>query len=433
MRHGKRVLFLVVLALAWAPCLAEKPAPAFKKLQLTDQFYCEGAYYADFNKDGKMDVVSGPFWYEGPDFQKKHEVRPAKAYDPKAYSDNFLTFTGDFNADGWPDIFYMPYPGKEGYWYENPADPSARAAGASAGAPGTADSRAGSRRVPEEPWKQHLAFPVVDNESPTMGDLNGDGRPELIFNTGGCLGYATFDPAKPDQPWTFHPITPKGKYQKFTHGIGWGDVNGDGRMDIIEAEGWWEQPANAKPDGAPAASADGSWIKHPQKFADAACQMHVYDVDGDGLSDIITSWHCHKYGLVWWKQAKDAKGEVTWQRQVILPPDPDVNSPALRISQLHAIELVDINGDGLKDILTGKRFWSHGPTGDVEPGAPAVVYWFELRRDSGHGVQFIPHLIDDNSGVGTQVAATDLNGDGVPDVIVGNKKGTFIHLSQPGR
>lgn len=130
-------------------------------------------------------------------------------------------------------------------------------------------------------------------------------------------------------------------------------------------------------------------------------------------------------------QIKDAQGAVTWLQHVILPPAPDLNSPAFRVSQMHALELVDMNGDGLKDILTGKRFWAHGPTGDKEPDAPAVVFWLELRRDGKGGATFVPHLIDDDSGVGTQVAATDLNGDGRPDVIVGNKKGIFIHLSQP--
>jgi hypothetical protein len=100
---------------------------------------------------------------------------------------------------------------------------------------------------------------------------------------------------------------------------------------------------------------------------------------------------------------------------------------------MHGIDLVDVNGDGLKDIVTGKRFWAHGPHGDAEPNAPAVLYWFELRRDKEKGATFIPHKIDSNSGVGTQVTAVDLNGDGIADVIVSNKKGTFIFLSQPGK
>ncbi len=369
----------------------------FTKVRLTDQFYCEGAYYGDYNKDGQLDVVAGPFWFEGPEFQKKHQVRPPQAFDPQGYSDNFLTFSGDFNGDGWDDILYVGWPGKEAFWYANPAGSGGE-------------------------WKKHLAFAVVDNESPMWGDVNADGRPDLVFNTDGRLGYATYDPAQPDQPWVFHPITPKGKYHKYTHGIGFGDINGDGRTDLLEQEGWWEQPAEAKPGE--------HWVFHPFHFADAAAQMFAYDVDGDGLADIITAWHCHQYGLVWYKQVRDAAGQITWQQQVILPPKPDLNSDALRISQLHAIELVDINGDGLRDILTGKRFWAHGPRGDAEPDAPAVVYWFELCRDGQGNATFVPHQIDNDSGVGTQVAAADLNNDGVPDVIVGNKKGCFLHLSR---
>ena len=404
-----RTLILAVIAagtmlgcqLCCLPCFADSPAPTFKKLQLTDKFYCEGAYYADFNKDGRLDVVSGPYWYEGPDFVKKHEIYPPKAYDPKEYSDVFVTFTGDFNGDGWPDVLYVPFPGGEAYWFENPAGK-------------------------DQPWKKHLALRDVGNESPMWADVNGDGRPELIYNETGRLGFATYDPAKPDQPWVFHPITPhRDYYQRFTHGIGYGDIDGDGRIDLVESAGWWQQPANPKP-GEP-------WIWHPFKFADAAAQILVYDVDGDGLNDVITAWNCHGYGLLWYKQIRNDKGEISWQQHVILPPKPDPKSSELRFSQLHALDLVDVNGDGLKDIVTGKRFWAHGPEGDVEPNAPAVVYWFELQRDKDHGVRFIPHKIDDNSGVGTQVTAVDLNGDGIADVIVGNKKGTFLFLSQPAK
>jgi hypothetical protein len=159
--------------------------------------------------------------------------------------------------------------------------------------------------------------------------------------------------------------------------------------------------------------------------------MLVTDVDGDGRADIITAWHCHLYGLVWWKQTRDGDGAITWQQHVILPSTPDLNSSAFRVSQMHALELADMNGDGLKDVLTGKRFWAHGPAGDKEPDAPAVIFWLELRRDGKGGAAFVPHLIDDDSGVGTQVAATELNGDARPDVIVANKKGIFIHLSRP--
>ncbi|MDG1890446.1 MAG: VCBS repeat-containing protein [Verrucomicrobiota bacterium] len=102
------------------------------------------------------------------------------------------------------------------------------------------------------------------------------------------------------------------------------------------------------------------------------------------------------------------------------------NRYGVSFSQLHAIDLIDMDGDGLKDIITGKRFWAHGPNGDAEPNAPAVLYWFKLDRND-KGVDFIPHLIDDNSGIGTQVMAKDIDGDGYPEIVVGNKKGTFVH------
>ena len=116
-----RTMVSLVLVILWCSAVdAETPATAYKKLQLTDKFFCEGAYYADFNRDGTMDVVSGPYWYAGPDFQQRHEVREPHEFDPKGYSDNFLTYTGDFNGDGWVDILYVPWPGQDASWYENP-------------------------------------------------------------------------------------------------------------------------------------------------------------------------------------------------------------------------------------------------------------------------------------------------------------------------
>ncbi len=374
------------------------PRDTYRTLRLSEDFYAEGAYYGDFNRDGKQDVVAGPFWFVGPDLRQRVEYRPAQSFDPKGYSDNFLTFTGDFNGDSWTDILCVPWPGKEGYWYANPA-----------GKPGH--------------WQRHLAYPFIGNESQVWGDVTDDGQPELLFCIDGFLGYAGPNLDDPTAPWTFHAVSTEDKrYQRYTHGIGYGDINGDGHTDVIEAVGWWEQPV-ADPQDRP-------WTFHPQSFAQAAAQILVYDVDGDGLADIITAWHCHHYGLLWWKQVQQPDGRRGWQQQVILSPTPDVTSADFRPSQLHALKLVDMNGDGLKDILTGKRFWAHGPTGDKEPDAPAVVFWLELQRHSNGQARYVPHLIDDDSGVGTQVAATDLNGDERPDVVVGNKKGIFVHLSQ---
>jgi hypothetical protein len=112
---------------------------------------------------------------------------------------------------------------------------------------------------------------------------------------------------------------------------------------------------------------------------------------------------------MWYRQVRAADGKVSWKQNVILPAAPDLRRDAVRFSQLHALALQDMNGDGLPDIVTGKRFWAHGPLGDVEPDAPAVLYWFELQRQNG-SVTFVPHLIDADSGVGTQVTVADWNG-----------------------
>jgi hypothetical protein len=387
----------VLLAAAMMVPAKDRLLHTFKKIQMTDQFYCEGIHYGDFNRDNKMDVVSGPFWYAGPDFQEKREYRPAQAYNPKLYSDNFITFAYDFNQDQWCDILIIDIPGKEAFWYVNP------------------QGKAG-------PWAKHLAFPVVDNESPNFGDLTGDGKPELIFNTGGFLGYATPDWRRPTEPWKFHPISPKGAWHKYSHGLGFGDINGDGRADFVEIGGWWEQPASLENDPV--------WRLHPANLGEGAAQMLIYDVNGDGLNDIITCLNPHKYGLAWFEQVKQG-GEITFRKHLIMGDKPEDNKYGVKFTQIHAFDLVDIDGDGLKDFVTGKRFWAHPPPTDPESDAPAVLYWFKLERSQdGRQVEFIPHLIDDNSGVGTQVTAADLNGDGLPDVVVGNKKGTFVFLHQ---
>jgi hypothetical protein len=411
---------LLTLALS---TFAQDKLPTFRKIQLTDQFWSEGAASADFNHDGHMDVVSGPFWYEGPDFKIRHEYCPAKHTftitnsagekvtlpgfegalgEKNEYSEDFLTFTFDINGDGWPDIVIVGFPGKQSYWYENPQNK-------------------------EGHWARHLIIDSTDDESPGFGDLFGDGKAELLCITSNYLGYAAPDWKNPTAKWTFHPISPKKKeYQKFTHGLGFGDVNGDGRKDLLLKDGWYEQPVTL--DGDPV------WKFHPYPFAPGgSSQMYTYDVNGDGLADVITCLNPHGFGLAWYEQLpeKDANGEIQFKQHIILNPDATPNIYGVVFSQPHSVALADIDGDGLLDIVTGKRFWAHGKHGpDPQSNEPAVLYWFKLTRGPNHTARFIPHLIDTNSGVGTEVVAEDINGDGRPDIIVGNKKGTFVFLQQ---
>jgi hypothetical protein len=154
--------------------------------------------------------------------------------------------------------------------------------------------------------------------------------------------------------------------------------------------------------------------------------MYAYDVNGDGKNDIITSLAAHGYGVAWFEQTDDG-GVPGWVKHLIVGTKPGEGETGILFSQPHAMDLIDMNGDGLKDIVTGKRYWAHGPGGDPEPGAPKVLWWFELKREGGKA-KWLSHLIDDNSGVGTQIVAGDINGDKKPDVVVGNKAGAFVMI-----
>lgn len=391
---------------------------SFQKLHLEKYYWSEGAAMGDLNRDGKPDAISGPYWWEGPDFQKRHEIYPAtQTFKIKedggaeknlpgfegvfgrknAYStDNFFAFVHDFNRDGWNDVLTYGLPGTPAYLYLNPQTPS-------------------------QHWARHEIFSEVDNESPTFTDITGDGRPEIICNYRGNFGYAAADWNDPTAKWSFRPISQGGKWGRFTHGLGVGDVNGDGRVDILFKDGWWEQPASL--------AGNPPWKIHTFAFAAGGAQMFAYDVNGDGLNDVITSLAAHGFGLAWHEQltTKDANGSPQWRTHAFMNKDPHENRYGVAFSQLHAVELVDVDGDGLKDIVTGKCFWAHGPTGDPDPNAPAVLYWFQLVRRPSN-VDWVPHLMDDDSGVGRQIGVGDVTGDGRPEFIVGNKKGTFVFV-----
>ena len=235
--------------------------PLVPARELSSEFFSEGASAGDFNRDGVVDIIAGPYWFAGPKFDERHEIYPAKPFSIEGYSENFFAFPYDVDGDGWLDVVSIAFPGKEACWYQNPQGRN-------------------------ESWPRHVAWEHVDNESPTFADLTGDGRPELVFQTGGQFGYAEIPAEHPERMWRFTPISPAGVKGPFIHGLGVGDINGDGRADFLERTGWWEQPADR--------NATPMWEYHPVAFAAAGgAQMYAYDVDGDGDNDVITSKAAH--------------------------------------------------------------------------------------------------------------------------------------------
>ena len=160
--------------------------------------------------------------------------------------------------------------------------------------------------------------------------------------------------------------------------------------------------------------------------------MFAYDVNGDGKNDVITALDAHGWGLAWF-EAIHANGGVTFQKHQLMGDRSEEKKFGVAFSQPHALDLADLNGDGLRDIVVGKRLWAHGPKGDVEPNEAPVLYWFELTRDGKGGAAFIPHLIDSNSGVGVQLTVKDVNADNRPDILTVSKLGAFVFFNEPSK
>lgn len=366
----------------------------FERQRLTDTYYSEGAGVGDLNGDGKKDVVYGPYWFAGPDFATRREIYPPKPQNLNGYADNFFSWVYDFDGDGANDILVAGFPGTPGFVYRNP----------------------GPEKL-DQHWEKIEVVDSVANESPQFLDLIGDERPEFVCTNNGAYGFVTIDWEHPLDPWTFHRISEKEAPKPFGHGLGAGDVNGDGRKDILMAEGWFEQPAEAPETSR--------WEFHEGPFTDAygGAEMYAEDVDGDGDADVVTSLAAHEYGLAWYEQI-ESDGEIAFRRRLIMGKKPEENRHGLLFTEMHSVAMADLDGDGAREIVTGKTYRSHH---DRSPmwDAGAVVYRFAPQGKAGNLV-WVPFQIDGEAGIGRQLVVDDVDGDGLLDIVTGGMTGCHV-------
>jgi hypothetical protein len=359
----------------------------FRKHVLTHDFIAEGIAAADVDGDDDLDLVAGSFWFEAPGWTR-HELREPRIFPVhRGYSDSFLSFALDVDGDGRADVVQFDFPGRAAYGYGNPGVAGAH-------------------------WSRHVAHPVVRSESPRLEDVNGDGRPELLF-VGRDRMLRLEPPRQPgDTAWHAHAIgdtVATVRHGRLAHGLGYGDIDGDGRADVFTIDAWWRAPERP---GDP-------WVEHPANLGEPAAQMHAYDVDGDGDADVVSS-SAHNYGIWWHEQVREEDGRIGWRTHTIDD----------RISQTHALAVADLDGDGIPDLITGKRFFAHNGN---DPGEfdPSLLLWYQGGRDAGGRPTWTPWLIDSDAGVGLQLVLADVTGDGRVDLVSASKKGVFVFERLP--
>jgi len=483
----------------------------YTKKVLDTNFYAESCSIADYNGDGIPDVSAGRRWWAGPDFTTVNFFRGGHGALPRVgaptelqngVSDDWADYPWDVDGDGLVDIINiascsytealtatyqpMPQPDGTGYWYKNPGAAVNQAAGACASGTGTGC------------WTSYEISADMKLEQKGITDVDGDGKPEIFASclscAGGTKGYYEADWTKPTSAWAFHVVTRTYEFPfggtGWQHGNGFGDVNGDGKPDLLERSGVWLQPAAGWPVGGTAGMFQAtSWV--PQAFSappyvgnntsnQGGAHMFAYDVNGDGLTDVISADWAHGWGLAWYEQLKGgvapcvgltptltAPAKECFTKHQIMNtndaadlaayPTPYNGMASVATSENHAAQMVDMDGDGIPDLVTGKMRYAHPyDQGDPDPDGIAYSFVFKIVRDATKpgGAYFEPHQIETGVtdtpelpmaapppytapvgsgtayGVGRQVTVGHLNMDGIPDICVSSKLGTVLYFGE---
>jgi len=323
----------------------------------------------DVDKDGDLDLIviasGGSIWW--------YEYVEADNWVKHKLGDNALTDKGavafDVDGDGFVDLI------AGGTWYRNPGDK-------------------------KDEWQRYENGAIIAYDN-IAGDLNGDGYPELISMSPQDGTFVYFVNLKPEKKWNKIKVG-----DGVAGGIapnGLGDINGDGRIDIVRSNVWYE---NMNSDGTKwTMHKTLSFVNSQGAFANSS-RVFVADMNKDGKMDVVQTESNNVSGRVAWLENVDGKG-ITWFTHPV-----DYNTG----QDLHSLCVADFDNDGDLDIFSGG-----GPmTGNL------YKHCYIWENIDGTATKWTRHDLLSNIECFNAVAG-DVDGDGDIDICFVTWKGDNVY------